>query len=180
MSETQNEPQNSTGKGRPTPKRKEREAANIRPLVGNKSPEAKRAEKARLAAKRAEAREGLLNGDERYLGPRDKGPQRKFARDYVDVRYTGGELLLPVAFGAVILSSINNPYVQIGSTFVLWGFMILIGFNSWWVARGANKALEAKFGSVERGLKSYVVMRSLQMRPMRLPKPQVKRGAKIG
>ncbi len=180
MTETTNEPQNVAGKGRPTPSRKEREAANKRPLVGNKTPEAKRAEKVRLAAKRAEAREGLLNGDERYLGPRDKGPQKRFARDYVDVRYTGGELLLPTAFGAVILSSINNPYIQIGSTVLLWGLMVLIGFNSWWISRGAAKAIEARFGSTERGIKSYVIMRSLQMRPMRLPKPQIKRGSKIG
>jgi hypothetical protein len=180
MTETPNEPKNSGSKGRPTPTRKEREAANKRPLVGDKSPEAKRAERARLAAKRAEAREGLMNGEERYLGPRDKGPQKRFARDFVDVRFTGGEVLLPTAFGAVILSSINNQYVVIASTVILWGLMLVIGLNAWWLSRVATKAITAKFGSAERGIKSYVIMRSLQMRPMRLPKPQVKRGAKIG
>ena len=69
---------------------------------------------------------------------------------------------------------------MIASTVILWGLMLVIGLNAWWLSRVATKAITAKFGSAERGIKSYVIMRSLQMRPMRLPKPQVKRGAKIG
>ena len=58
------------GKGRPTPTRKEREAANLRPIVGQKTPEARKAAKARLVEERAKARTGMMTGDERYLGPR--------------------------------------------------------------------------------------------------------------
>ena len=42
----------ATGKGRATPSRKQQEAANVRPLVGNKNPEARKADKARLREER--------------------------------------------------------------------------------------------------------------------------------
>lgn len=80
------QPTASSGKGRPTPSRKEREAARKKPLIGDRSKEAKKAARAQLAAKRAEAREGMLNGEERYLTVRDRGPQKKLARDMVDSR----------------------------------------------------------------------------------------------
>jgi len=40
-----------------------------------------------------------------------------------------------------------------------------------------RRRIDAKFGegSTERGLRWYAAMRSLQMRQLRLPKPQVKR-----
>jgi hypothetical protein len=40
-----------------------------------------------------------------------------------------------------------------------------------------RRRVRAKFGTenVERGLAWYAAMRSIQMRPMRMPKPQVKR-----
>jgi hypothetical protein len=64
----------------------------------------------------------------------------------------------------------------------MWGLMIFIAFNSWMIGRKLSQAAKERWGedNLERGLKSYAIMRSLQMRPMRLPKPQVKRGNKIG
>jgi hypothetical protein len=171
-----------TGKGRPTPTRKEREAANKRPLVGERSKEARREAREQLNKKRAEARAGLLAGEERFLGPRDKGPQKRFARDFIDSRFSAGELLLPVAFGSVILSTVANDVLVYASMLIMWALMFVMVVNSWWFARTTKKAMAAKFGAdnLERGLTSYVIMRSLQMRPMRLPKPQVRRGADIG
>jgi len=76
MSENSNENAKSGGKGHPTPSRKEREAANRRPLVGDRSKEGRKAANAAASAKRHEARLGLLAGEERFLGPRDRGPQK--------------------------------------------------------------------------------------------------------
>ena len=181
MSDSAKDSKPTNGKGHATPTRKEREAARKRPLVGNRSKEARAAARADLAQKRAQSRAGLLAGEERYLGPRDKGPQKRFARDWGDSRFTGGELLLPVAFGAVILSSVNNNAIQVASMFIMWGLMLFIVANSWFISRRVSRAAENRWGegNVERGLKMYVVMRSLQMRPMRLPKPQVKRGEHV-
>ena len=86
------------GKGRPTPSRKDRELARKRPLVGDRSKEAKRVDNEKVRADRQKARQGMMAGEERYLGARDKGPQRKFARDVVDARFTAGELVLPMLF----------------------------------------------------------------------------------
>jgi alkylation response protein AidB-like acyl-CoA dehydrogenase len=75
----------TSGKGHATPSRAEQEAARKRPLVPD-TKEAKARAKADLAAQRDKARVGMAAGDERYLTARDKGPQRRFARDYVDSR----------------------------------------------------------------------------------------------
>ena len=94
----QEKPDNSTviGKGRPTPTRKEREAANKRPLVGNKSKEARLADRERQKTEREKARKLAIAGDDRYLLARDRGPQRKVIRDVLDNRYTLIEGLMPM------------------------------------------------------------------------------------
>jgi hypothetical protein len=180
MSETSNS--KPTGKGKATPTRKEREAANKRPLVGDRSKEAKKAARIAAGAKRNEARLGMLAGEDRYLAPRDKGPQKKFARDYVDSRFSVGELVLPTVFLALIFNTIDNLQLQLAVLGCLWALFIFIFINAWLLGRGTLSALSKKYGAenVEKGVRMYVAMRSIQMRPMRLPKPQVKRGTKIG
>lgn len=161
------------GKGRPTPTRKEREAANMRPLVSNDRKEAR----ARLAQARERARIGMAAGEERYLTARDKGPQRKWIRDYVDARFSVGEVLIPVMFVVILLTfmSIEMQYVGI---IVLWVFFlaaIIDGVILGWLV---TKKLGKKFGveNLQRGNRWYAAMRAMQLRLMRLPKPQVKRG----
>ena len=182
MSETSNENSKPGGKGRPTPSRKEREAANRRPLVGDRTKEGRKAAAAAAAAKRNEARFGLVSGEERFLGPRDRGPQRRFARDYVDARYTVGELVLPVVVISLIFTTIQNNAVQIAVLILMWSLFLGVFVNGWMLSRKVKKLLAEKYGEnkVERGMATYVAMRSIQMRPMRLPKPQVKRGTKVG
>ena len=83
---------------------------------------------------------------------------------------------------SLFFTTINNYALQIGVLVVMWTMFLGIFVNAWWLSRKVNKALEEKYGAnkVERGLTMYVAMRSIQMRPMRLPKPQVKRGTKVG
>jgi len=175
-----------TGKGRPTPARKQQEQLRKKPVVGNKSPEAKRAAKKVLNAERAKAREGLANGEDRYLTIRDRGPQRRLARDVVDSRFTVGELVLPMLFLVIIVSSIrpDDPQldltIQLGTLVAMWGLFVLIGIDGYLIGKKALKVVETKYpGKGEKGLRWYAAMRSIQMRGMRLPKPQVKRGTKI-
>ena len=166
------------GKGRPTPKRKEREAANLRPLVGNDRKEANKAAKAKYNEARDRARVGMANGEEKYLPARDKGPQKRFIRDYVDARFSFGELMIPVMLVIIILTLVDNYQVQIISIIGLWGFFILAVVDCVLAGVLVGRRLAAKFGkeNVQGGYRWYTAMRCLQMRRMRLPKPQVKRG----
>ena len=171
----------ATGKGRATPSRKNQEAANHRPLVGDKSPEARKADKARIREERLKARTGMAAGEEKYLGVRDRGPQRKFVRNYVDSKFTLGELVMPTLLLVILISAIDSYIVQLATLLTMWVLFLAVAINAWFIGRGAVKALEEKYGAskVERGIKWYAGMRTIQMRPMRLPKPQVKRGTKV-
>ena len=177
----------TTGKGRPTPSRKQQEAARVRPLVGNKSPEAKKAERAKARTERERTRAGMMAGEEKYLTIRVRGPQRRLARDVVDSQFTVGELVLPALFIVIIVSAIDtgstqiNYQIQLYTLLAMWALFLAIGANAFLIGRKVAKKLEQKYGAdkVERGVRWYAAMRSIQMRPMRLPKPQVKRGEKI-
>ena len=96
---------------------------------------------AAMKAKSTEARIGMLNGDERYLAPRDKGPQRRFARDFVDSKFSAGELLLPVVFVSVLVTSIEDMRVQFGVLVGLWSYMTLVGLHSLLIAVHADRLL---------------------------------------
>ena len=169
------------GKGRPTPKRKQQEKANVRPLVGAKTPEAKKAERAAVRAERNKARIGMANGDEKYLNARDRGPQKRFVRDYVDSKFSAGEMVMPSLLVVILLSAVDSYVVQLATLLTMWTLFIAVGVNGYILGRNAQKQLAAKYGAskVDNGIKWYAIMRSVQMRPMRLPKPQVKRGTKV-
>lgn len=167
--------ENLVGKGHATPSRKEREAANMRPLVPNDRKEAARMERARANEERNKARIGLAAGDERYLPMRDRGPQKKYARDFVDARYNVGELMVPFMFLVIIMTFIPSLPVQESSFLVLWAFFFIALTDVMILGVQLRKRVTAKFGSVDKGVRWYAGMRSLQMRPLRLPKPQVKR-----
>lgn len=168
----------TSGKGRPTPKRKEREAANLRPLVGNDRKEANKAAKAKYNEARDRARIGMANGEEKFLPARDKGPQKRYIRDFVDARFSFGELMIPVMLVIIVLTLIEDPQVQIISILGLWGFFILAVLDCVLAGIQVGRRLSASFGkeSVQKGYRWYTAMRCLQLRRMRLPKPQVKRG----
>ena len=167
--------ENLVGKGHATPSRKEREAANKRPLVPNDRKEAARMERARANEERNKARIGLAAGDERYLPMRDRSPQKKYARDFVDARYNVGELMVPFMFLVIIMTFIPSLPVQESSFLVLWAFFFIALTDVMILGVQLRRRITAKFGSVDKGVRWYAGMRSLQMRPLRLPKPQVKR-----
>nr|WP_318244846.1 DUF3043 domain-containing protein [Microbacterium pullorum] len=165
------------GKGRPTPSRAEREAARKRPLVAD-TKEARARAKAELASAREKARIGMANGDERYLPVRDKGPQRKFARDFVDAGWHLGEVVMPMMLLVIMLTFVPIPAITYWSFIGLWIFILFVIGDMILTSIRVKKAAKARFGDtrMEKGLGWYAAMRTIQMRFMRLPKPQVKRG----
>lgn len=166
-----------SGKGRPTPSRKQAEAANARPIVGGQSKQARQQAKRAQTDARERARIGMMNGEERYLTARDRGPQRRYVRDYVDARWNIGEWLIPATLLFLILSFIPGPS-QSFTLILIWGFVLVAVIDGFILGALVHRRLKAKFGEskVETGLRFYAGMRSFQFRPLRVPKPQVKRG----
>ncbi|WP_312854732.1 DUF3043 domain-containing protein [Agromyces agglutinans] len=165
------------GKGAPTPTRAEREAARKRPLVPNDRKEAARQAKAKAAEQREKARIGMAMGDDKYLPMRDRGPQKRFVRDYVDARFSIGEVLIPVMFLVILLTLVPSYEVQSISILLLWGFFIIAVVDVIILGAILTKKLRAKFGADKaEKVRWYAAMRALQLRPLRLPKPQVKYG----
>lgn len=164
------------GKGTPTPRRKDQEAARKRPLVPNDRKAARDANRTAQAEQRLKMREAMNTGDERYLPLRDKGPQKRYVRDFVDARWVLGEFLIVFALIFVVLSFVRDLNVQAFILVGFWVLLALVAIDAFVLGRQLKKRLTAKFGEVERGAVWYGVMRGLQLRRMRLPKPQVKRG----
>ena len=179
--ETAEETERRLGKGRPTPTRREREAANLRPLVPNDRKEAARVQREKSREARLKAQAGMAAGDERYLPIRDRGPQKRYIRNAIDARFSMGELLMPVMI-VVILGTFALPPVLATYIFlVIYVFFFAAIIDAYIFGRILQKRIAEKVGAgnVERGIKWYAAMRAFQFRRMRLPKPQVKRGAKV-
>ncbi|MEV7600300.1 DUF3043 domain-containing protein [Kitasatospora sp. NPDC089797] len=167
-------------KGRPTPKRNEAEAnRRTRVTVPKDRKEASRQARDRMRVEREKQRQALIDGDERHLPARDKGPVRKFARDYVDSRWSLAEFFLPAAVVILVLSIVKVPALQLLSTLLFLLFFVLVFLDFVRLGLGLRKQLAERFaGQNTRGTIAYGIMRTLQMRRLRLPKPQVRRGEK--
>lgn len=175
-------------KNRPTPKRSEATAKRraLAPVVGKE--DKKRAREAARTARIA-TREAFMRGDENALPARDKGPARRFVRNYVDARRSVGEFFLPIMIVVLALvwsSSINPPkdpkdvpVTTFISIYLMWGVLFISVVDGILLNRRIKKAVSAKFpGTPTKGLGMYGFLRSTQMRRMRSPKPQVKAGTK--
>ncbi|WP_317453941.1 DUF3043 domain-containing protein [Streptomyces sp. TRM68416] len=165
-------------KGRPTPKRsvaqsQRRSVANT-PMTRKEAAKRQREERRQALARQ---REALASGDERYLPARDKGPVRRFARDFVDSRFNIAEFFLPMAILILVLSMVRVAELQSLALLMWLVVIVLIVLDSVLSGFRLKKRLNERFpDDRKRGAVAYALMRSLQMRRLRLPKPQVKRG----
>ncbi|HEY7796194.1 MAG TPA: DUF3043 domain-containing protein, partial [Microbacteriaceae bacterium] len=111
----------------------------------------------------------------------DRGPQRKLVRDLVDSRFTVGELVLPALVVVVMVTFVDSIEVQFYSLVAMWALFLAVAFDAFMHGIRVKRRLVEKYGAdnVEKGVRWYAAMRSIQMRSLRIPKPQVKRGEKI-
>jgi hypothetical protein len=172
------EPSESVGgKGRPTPTRKEAEAARrarLKPPRNRR--EASRQVRERRRAERTKMQAALRSGDERHLPTRDRGPVRRFCRDFVDARWNVAEWLLPLLLLILVL-----PAIAPGLVVVLWPATIVgTALDTLLLIWRTRRELRRRFPDENlRGAVAYAVLRSSQLRRLRLPKPQVQRGATL-
>ncbi|WP_235737347.1 DUF3043 domain-containing protein [Nocardioides alcanivorans] len=172
-------PAKENGKGRPTPSRKEAEAlAKLRAKPPRSRKEAAKRQRELRMESSQKMREALKTGDEQFLPARDRGPVRRFVRDFVDHRLNICELLAPLLILILILSTglLGDNSTTIANT--LWMATILLTVIDVFMLRfRVRKAVRQRFPDAElKGLTWYAVMRAVNMRFLRLPKPQIKIG----
>jgi hypothetical protein len=135
-------------------------------------------------SERLEARAGMLAGDERYLLPRDKGPERALVRDIVDSRRTIGTWFFGLTF-VVMLIGFNrslNPTVYLAANLLFLLFALATVVDSYLITRKVSKLVKERFPNTTQKLRSlyfYAIMRGISFRFIRNPKPKVKPGATI-
>lgn len=166
------------GKGRPTPSRKEAEAAaRARAKVPRTRKEVARAQREARTESSQRVRAAMKAGDERYYLPRDRGPVRRFVRDFVDTRFSIIELMIPLLIVTMVLGySGNERLAGIGNT-VLLGTLLLVVLDMVFLRFRLRRELARRFPDEStKGTTYYAVTRAMQMKFMRLPKAQVKIG----
>jgi hypothetical protein len=164
------------GKGRPTPTRKEAEAASRARAKG--AAHTGKALRQQVRSERMDSsqkiRAAMKSGDERYLPPRDKGPLRRFIRDFVDVRLSMAEFLMPLLLIILLANALGQQTIANG---VWTATLLLVLLDTAILFIRVRRELKRRFpGQSTKGTTTYLLLRAMQLRFMRLPKPQVKLG----
>lgn len=179
----------SQKKGHATPTRKEAEAARKAKFQSNKitaktknmdKKAAKQADREAIRQERMRSRDALLRGDESAMPPRDKGPVRRAARNFVDSRRTISEFFVPVAVVVLLLGMTRVPSIQVIVTYAWIAIIVLVVGDTTFMMFKLNKQLKEKFPDKadRKGVTFYACMRALQIRRLRLPPPMFKAGGK--
>jgi hypothetical protein len=184
-------PAAQTGKGRPTPKRSTAEANRYRTITGATTsgrgrptatdPKRKLTpeEKAKVREDRSKQMQAMRRGEDWALGPRDRGPAKRLARDYVDSHrrpmeyYMYALIILIIALFAGKSNSSLASYMQ----YFLIVIIVIIAVDGLLLRRSVVKAVHDRLPNEStRGLAFYAIMRGLQLRRFRTPAPRLKPG----
>ena len=159
-----------TGKKyRPTPTRKEAEAARRQRMSTT------------LSKKESRAAAGRQSRSDRMraISAREATPEKILMRDYIDARFNIGEFLLPsvVVILAVTVLGSYWPRVTLIATLAMYLFILAVFVDGYLMWRGFKKVLAARLPKTSpKGLMLYGMTRSTQIRRFRSPAPRIKRG----
>jgi hypothetical protein len=182
-------PEAETAKGRPTPKRSEAERGRRQGITGTRgsggggargggAKSAGTSEDRR--AERIRRQEAMRRGEDWALMPRDRGPVKALARDYVDSRRHIGEYLFYVLIVVIVLTFIKVPVIQTYSTLIALVMFVVVAADVSFQVRAIRRLAEQRLpGQGTRGLGFYVGMRTINPRRLRNPAPRVRRGQAI-
>ena len=174
----------ATGKGRPTPRRREAQRRRTGPVAP--PPRTRREAYKRMREqggdRRTTVREAMRSGDERYLGARDRGPERRLVRDIIDSRRNAGTLFLLSA--VVYFVGLIVPSVQVKAAITaLWlTVLILLIVDSTVIGFRIRKLMRERFPDSTQKTSSlifYGATRATMIRRWRTPKPVVEVGDQI-
>jgi hypothetical protein len=171
----------TAGKGRPTPKRSDAERRRRQPYTAPKDrKEASRVSRDRQRADRARRMEAVRRGEEWALPPRDRGPGKALARDYVDSKRRVSEYYMYGLLVLLVLLFVPSMIVKSIVPLLVLAAVLVMAIEGIYLGRKV-KSLAAKRlpGESTRGLSLYAAMRALQIRRLRVPKPRVKPGDSV-
>ena len=174
------------GKGRPTPRRKDQQAKNLHPVVPKDRAAAKREARAARDAAWKRQNEAMVTGEEKYLPSREKGPIKRYIRDFVDARFNLGEYFMPLIFVLLIISfgfsSLlpHYPLISFYTVLAMNGYLLLAIADAVWCWARLRRRLIAKFGQEkvkdEGTILFYIMSRCFMLRRWRRPAALVERG----
>jgi hypothetical protein len=168
-------------KDRPTPKRSEAQSNRRQPYQApaDRKVAAKQARQ-RDRTDRAKQQEALQRGEEWAFPPKDRGPVRALARDVVDSRRGVGEYYMIIVVLLIVLLVLPGTSTKVIADVVVVVLLVAIVIEGYFVGTRVKKlAAERLPGKSTRGVMAYTIMRGIQMRRLRTPKPRVQRGEKI-
>lgn len=174
----------SESKGQPTRSRKEAESARKQSLkIPKDKKRARAAMRGREMDSRILARKALYTLDEKHLPARDKGEVKKFVRHFTDSRLTLAEIFMPITFVSLILTmavpsggSTANSVIAAFNLFFVFMMLALLLDILFFAFRLRGKLKKQFTKSETKGALFYGISRSLTLRSMRLPKPNVSIG----
>lgn len=173
-------PRTRDRKGHATPTRKEAQAARQRPLVIEDRKAAKVAAQQARFEQQQKVNQAMQTGDERYLPQWDKGKARRFARDYVDARFSIGEFFIPLALVVMVLMVVAQQWPELAMNMTLGLYIfIFVGMIDAIIMSLMLIRLMRKYfaeGEIPKGTAFYAFRRVFIMRRWRTPRPLVARG----
>ena len=186
-------PTAETGKGRPTPKRSEAERDRYRSITGSttsgrgpssgatsKGSKATPEDKSRARSERDKRMTAMRRGEEWALGPRDRGPIRKLARDYVDSHRRASEYYMYVLIILLVALLSRSKTLETYVTPFVLVLIVVVALDAYLIRRALHKLAAARYPNEStRGMTTYAVMRALQIRRFRMPAPRLKPGDKF-
>ena len=168
----------TAGKGRPTPKRSDAERRRRDPVVAPKDrKEASRVQRDRQRVDRGKRLEAVRRGEEWALPPRDRGPVKALARDYVDSRRRLSEFYMYGLLVLLVLLFVKTPIVQSFVPILVVVAVLIMLVEGIFIGRRVRALAAERYpGESTRGIGLYSAMRALQIRKLRMPKPRVNIG----
>lgn len=168
----------------PTPKRRDVEAANLRPLVPKDRKASNKLARAKMREQQDREYEAMKSGDLAHMPATERIDFRVFIRDYVDARWNVAEFMMPAVIVLLVISVIVSqvfPQGILPLMIVMYAYFFWAIADTWWMWRTLKRVLLARFGekSVSKGMRSgaYAWSRAMQMRRWRIPSPRYdKRG----
>ena len=183
-------------KGRPTPKRREAQGSRGPVLPAPKSAKQARERRKAMAPTKedrkvlreksrqdaTDRRARMMAGEDKFLAPRDKGPEKAYARDLVDSRLNISSFFMPIAIVMLVVSLLLPYEWQLLANFAMIAILFILLIEGLLMGRAVNKRVNERFPKYTgTGFKLgwYAFVRMMQFPPLRMPKPRVKRGQDV-